>query len=61
MVLWIARLLRSPCVLAGSLGGYYSAVPGPSGRSFGPTVPSKEARDEAQGQRLWKLTDKLVG
>ncbi len=55
----LATMVDSP-TLAGVTGGYFSAEPGPAGRSFGPAIASKEARDEEKARLLWELTDQLV-
>ena len=49
-------------------GVYYNSKPGSSkfgneayGREFAPSQVSKEAQDFAKGERLWKLSEKVLG
>jgi len=50
-------------------GMYYSSDPGTSakygeaayGKQFSVATPSEEARDDAKAQRLWELSEKLLG
>jgi hypothetical protein len=56
----VSLLTASP-LYSSTTGGYFSATPGPAGKSFGPVVASAEARDERKAKLLWELTDNIVG